>query len=113
MNDYEDAREYAREAEQQAQAQVDSIDVETLRKEYVSLTGMVAYYTKIEREMAQPRMHMDAIRGLLKQLKADELIRQAESAVEMGAEISGVARVPAKPLIELLERLTMLSRRPE
>ncbi len=110
MDLYDEARAYAAEAEQQAQAQAELMTLETLRREYVALTGMVAYYTKMEREMAKPRLHMDAMRDLLVKLKADELIRQYEEAVEMGAEVTGNARVPAKPLIELLERVRLITR---
>lgn len=102
---YEVARAYAAEAERQAKEQVWGLKVETLQAEYVSLTAMVAYYTKIEREMARPRFHMDAIRKLLVQIKAEEILQQAELADEQGVEISGDARVPAKPFLALLERL--------
>lgn len=109
MGLYEEAREYAAEAEQQAQAQVASIDIETLRREYVALTGMVAYYTKMERDIMKSRFQMDAIKRLLVEIKADRLVQQYEEAVEMGVEVTGNARVPAKPLIELLERVRSIT----
>lgn len=109
MDSYEEARAYAAEAERQAQAQAELLTLETLRREYVALTGMVAYYTKMEREMARPRYQMDAIKRLLVELKADRLVQQYEEAVEMGVEVSGNARVPAKPLIELLERVRAIT----
>ena len=106
---YVAATNYAAEAELQAQAQVGGIDIETLRREYVSMMGMVAYYTKIERVMAKPRLHMDAIKKLLVKMKADEMLEQAALAEEQGMPISATARVPAKPLLELLWQLKQMT----
>ncbi len=106
---YAAAMNYAAEAELQAQAQVGGMDIETLRRDYVSMMGMVAYYTKIERVMTKPRLHMDAIKSLLVKMKADELLDQAALAEEQGMPISGTARVPAKPLIELLSQLKQMT----
>jgi hypothetical protein len=108
MNVYDNAREYAAQAEQQALDQVAGMDLETLRREYVSMAGMVAYYTKIEREMTKPRLHLEAIKELLVKIKAEELIRQANEAEEQGVSL-GIARVPAKPLIELVDRLQQIT----
>lgn len=109
MNVHETARQYAAEAEQQAQAQAMEMDIETLRREYVAMSSMVAYYTKIEREMTKPRLHLDAIKKLLVKLKADEILNQAEVAEEQGMPVSVMARVPAKPLIQLLDVLKTLT----
>lgn len=106
---YDAATQYAAEAERQAQAQVESIDLETLRREYVSMMGMVAYYTKIERVMTKPRLHMDAIKKLLVRMKADEILEQAALAEDQGMPVSVTARVPAKPLIELLSQLKQMT----
>lgn len=106
---YDAASAYAAEAERQAQAQVGDMDIETLRREYVSMTGMVAYYTKIERVMTKPRLHMDAIKKLLVKMKADEILEQAALAEEQGMPVSVTARVPAKPLIELLSQLKQMT----
>lgn len=106
---YDAATQYAAEAERQAQAQVESIDLETLRREYVSMMGMVAYYTKIERVMTKPRLHMDAIKKLLVRMKADEILEQAALAEDQGSPISVTARVPAKPLVELLSQLKQMT----
>ena len=106
---YDAAAEYGAEAEHQAQAQVEGMDIDTLRREYVSMMGMVAYYTKIERVMAKPRLHMDAIKKLLVKIKADEILEQAALAEEQGMPVSGTARVPAKPLIELLSQLKQMT----
>lgn len=106
---YDAATAYAAEAERQAQAQVGGLDIETLRREYVSMMGMVAYYTKIERVMTKPRLHMDEIKKLLVKMKADEMLEQAALAEEQGMPISVTARVPAKPLIELLSQLKQMT----
>ena len=106
---YDAASAYAAEAERQAQAQVGDMDIETLRREYVSMTGMVAYYTKIERVMTKPRLHMDAIKKCLVKLKADQILDQAALAEEQGVPVSVTARVPAKPLIELLSQLKQMT----
>lgn len=106
---YQAANEYAAEAEAQAKERVGEMSLEELRAEYVALTAMAAYYTKMEVVMAQPRFHMEAIKELLIDLKAPELLRQAEIAQEQGVEISGAARVPAKPLLSLLARLQELT----
>lgn len=106
---YDAAAQYATEAEQQAKAQVGGMDIEALRREYVSMTGMVAYYTKIERVMTKPRLHMDAIKKCLVKLKADQILEQAALAEEQGMPISVTARVPAKPLIELLSQLKQMT----
>ncbi len=101
---YDAATQYASEAERQAQAQVEGIDIDTLRREYVSMMGMVAYYTKVEREMTKPRWHMELISKLLVKLRAEDVLRQAADAEEQGVAL-GIARVPAKPLVELLNVL--------
>lgn len=106
---YDAATQYASEAERQAQAQVGGIDIDTLRREYVSMMGMVAYYTKIERVMTKPRLHMDAIKKLLVKMRADEILEQAALAEEQGMPVSVTARVPAKPLIELLSQLKQMT----
>jgi len=106
---YDAATQYASEAERQAQAQVGGIDIDTLRREYVSMMGMVAYYTKIERVMTKPRLHMDAIKKLLVKMRADEILEQAALAEEQGMPVSVTARVPAKPLVELLSQLKQMT----
>lgn len=105
---YDVANAYAAEAETQAKETVDSMSLEQLRAEYVALTAMNAYYTKMEVVRAQPRFHRDAIKEALVDIKADELLRQAEVAHEQGVEISGSARVPAKPLLSLLSILRQM-----
>lgn len=106
---YDAATQYASEAERQAQAQVGGIDIDTLRREYVSMMGMVAYYTKIERVMTKPRLHMDAIKKILVKMRADEILEQAALAEEQGMPVSVTARVPAKPLVELLSQLKQMT----
>lgn len=106
---YQEAREYAKTQEDIAREQVMAMDVKELRDAYISMAGMVAYYTKIERDMTKPRLHLDAIQELLKQIKAEQILRQAELAEEQGVGITGTARVPAKPLIDLLSRLQQIT----
>lgn len=107
MNDvYDDARQYAAEAQHEARQYVNDLDIDTLRKELIDSIGMVAYYTKIERALSgTPRLHYDALRSAYKQLNADNLLAQAEQAVESGIEISGTCSVKTKPLIDLLHRI--------
>lgn len=102
MNVYEEAREYAAHAEGKAAHEAVNMTHETLQAEYVSLSGMVAYYTKLERVGIQPQLHSKTINKLLQQVGADTLIAQAQVAEEQGVEIAGTARVPAKALIDLL-----------
>jgi hypothetical protein len=105
-NIYEDARQYATEAQHEARQYVNDLDIDTLRKELIDSIGMVAYYTKIERQLsATPRLHYDGLRSAYKQLEADNLLAQAEKAAEEGVELSGTCRVKAKPLVDLLFRL--------
>lgn len=106
---YDSARLYAHEAEEQAKAQVNDMTLETLRKEYIGLTGLVAYYTKVEREMTKPRLHLDAIKALLVKLKAEEVLQQYETAEQDGIPVGNYARVPTKPLIDLLSRLQQMT----
>lgn len=107
MNDvYDDARQYAAEAQYEARQYVNDLDIDTLRKELIDNIGMVAYYTKIERALsATPRLHYDGLRSAYKALEADNLLAQVEKAAEEGVEISGTCRVKAKPLVDLLFRL--------
>ena len=107
MNDvYDDARQYAAEAQHEARQYVNDLDIDTLRKELIDNIGMVAYYTKIERALsATPRLHYDGLRSAYKALEADNLLAQVEKAAEEGVEISGTCRVKAKPLVDLLFRL--------
>lgn len=105
---YQAAREYAAEAEAEAKKHVGEMSLEELRTEYVALTAMAAYYTKMEVVMAQPRFHTEAIKELLIDMKAQEILHQAEIAQEQGVKISGTARVPTQPLLALLARLQQL-----
>lgn len=103
---YEEARQYATEAQHEARGYVNELDIDTLRKELIDSIGMVAYYTKIERALsATPRLHYDGLRSAYKALDADNLLAQAEKAAEEGVEIAGTCRVKAKPLVDLLFRL--------
>lgn len=103
---YEDARQYATEAQHEARQYINELDIDTLRKELIDSIGMVAYYTKIERQLsATPRLHYDGLRSAYKALDADNLLAQAEHAVEEGVELSGTCRVKTKPLVDLLFRL--------
>ena len=105
-NVYDEARQYATEAQHEARQYVNDLDIDTLRKELIDSIGMVAYYTKIERALsATPRMHYDGLRSAYKALDADNLLAQAERAAEEGVELSGTCRVKAKPLVDLLFRL--------
>jgi hypothetical protein len=105
-NIYDEARQYATEAQHEARQYVNDLDIDTLRKELIDSIGMVAYYTKIERQLsATPRLHYDGLRSAYKQLDADNLLAQAEKAAEEGVELSGTCRVKAKPLVDLLFRL--------
>jgi hypothetical protein len=110
---YADAREYAEGERRVAQEGVMQLDIPALRREYIDLMAMVAYYTRIEQAMsATPRLHFDALRKAMTDIKADEMLRQADVAAEDGMPIAGTARVPAKPLLEILSRLkAMLSDR--
>jgi hypothetical protein len=109
MDLFEQAREYAAEEEAKARLAVESMTEDQLRRECVSLMGMVAYYTKVEREMTKPRLHLEQIQKLLVKIKADDLLRQAADAEEQGVSL-GIARVPAKPLVELLNVLREITR---
>lgn len=106
---YEEAREYAEGERQIAIAEVEKLDIERLKKEYVDLISMVAYYTKIEQTMsAKPRYHFDGLRAALKDIDAEEILRQAELAEDDGIPVGQYARVKAKPLLNLLRRVTVL-----
>jgi hypothetical protein len=106
---YDEAQIHANEEAINAKRHVDEMDIELLKKEYVELIGLVAYYTKLEATMsAMPRLHYDAIKQAMKELGAEKLVQQAEIAAEQGVEISGLARVPAKPLLNLLIRVNSI-----
>ena len=103
---YAEAREYAEGERKLAQEGVMQVDIKDLRREYIDLMAMVAYYTRIEQAMsATPRLHFDALSKDLKDIKADELLAQADIAAEQGVPIAGTARVPVKPLLDILSRL--------
>lgn len=103
---YAEAREYAEGERKLAQEGVMQVDIKDLRREYIDLMAMVAYYTRIEQAMsATPRLHFDALKKAMKDIKADELLHQADLAAEEGTPIAGTARVQAKPLLEILSRL--------
>ena len=51
-NIYDEARQYATEAQHEARQYVNDLDIDTLRKELIDNIGMVAYYTKIERALS-------------------------------------------------------------
>lgn len=110
---YAEAREYAEGERRVAQEGVMQLDIQALRREYIDLMAMVAYYTRLEQAMsATPRLHFDALKKAMKDIKADEMLHQADVAAEDGMPIAGTARVPAKPLLEILSRLkAMLSDR--
>lgn len=106
---YEDARQYGAAEEEIARQYVDGMNIDDLRKEFVQLSGMVAYYTKLERVLSSnPRTHYDVIRECMRELDADVLMQQAEIAAQTGVEISGLARVKAKPLLKLLHRINAI-----
>lgn len=108
---YAEAREYAEGERKLAQEGVMQMDIHALRREYIDLMAMVAYYTRIEQALsATPRLHFDALKKAMKDIMADEMLHQADLAAEDGTPIAGTARVPAKPLLEILSRLkAMLS----
>jgi|LauGreDrversion4_2_1035121.scaffolds.fasta_scaffold1973145_2 hypothetical protein len=106
---YSRAREYAEGERQAALEDVKTMDEDRLKKEYVDLISLVAYYTKLEQAiLATPRSHFDGLRAALKEIDADEILRQASIAEEEGMPIAGMARVKAKPLITLLGRIKAL-----
>lgn len=106
---YSAARAYAEGEREIAVAEVKEMDIERLRKEYVDLISMVAYYTKLEQTMlATPRSHFDGLRAALKEIGAEEILYQASVAEEDGMPIAGMARVKAKPLLTLLGRVKAL-----
>jgi hypothetical protein len=103
---YAQARQYASEEQHEARQYVNDLDIDTLRKELIDSIGLVAYYTKIERALsATPRLHYDGLRSAYTSLGADNILAQAERAVEEGVEISGTCSVKSKPLIDLLFRV--------
>lgn len=106
---YADARVYADGERNIAIQESKDMDVDRLKKEYIDLISMVAYYTKIEQAMiATPRSHFDGLRAALKDIGADEILYQASVAEEDGMPIAGTARVKAKPLLALLGRVKAL-----
>jgi hypothetical protein len=106
---YEEARRYGASEEDTARQYVNGMSIEDLRKEFVQLTGMVAYYSKLERVLsANPRTHYDVIRECMRELDADTLMQQAEIAAQSGMELSGLARVKTKPLLKLLHRVNAI-----
>jgi hypothetical protein len=91
---YAQARQYASEEQHEARQYVNDLDIDTLRKELIDSIGLVAYYTKIERALsATPRLHYDGLRSAYTSLGADNILAQAERAVEEGVEISGTCSV--------------------
>ena len=67
---YERARDFGKEAETDAKKTVTRMSVDELRSEWVSLIGMLGYYTKLEALVQQnPRQYFDKIRELLKNIQ--------------------------------------------
>lgn len=106
---YSEARQYAEQERQLAIEEAEKLDIQQLRKEYVDLMAMVAYYTKLERSLsATPRLQFDALRKALNDIDADEILHQAALAEEDGVPLGQYARVKAKPLITLLTRVSAM-----
>lgn len=106
---YSEARQYAEQERQSAMEESKKLDIEQLRKEYVDLMAMVAYYTKLERSLsATPRLQFDALRKALNDIDADEILHQAALAEEDGVPLGQYARVKARPLITLLTRVSAM-----
>lgn len=106
---YSEARQYAEQERQSAMEESKKLDIEQLRKEYVDLMAMVAYYTKLERSLsATPRLQFDALRQALKDIDAEDILHQAALAEEDGIPLGQYARVKARPLITLLTRVSAM-----
>jgi hypothetical protein len=63
---YDKARIEGKLAEDEAKKIVTRMNVEQIRNEWISLMGMVAYYSKLERLLySNPRLHFDKAREIL------------------------------------------------
>jgi hypothetical protein len=105
---HQEATEIAGVAELEASDTVDKMDVDSLRRACVSLTGMTAYYIAVESRVSAQQAHLEAIRKLLIQMDAERLTDAADALVESGHKLHGVARVKAKPFVDLIKRLRLI-----
>lgn len=80
-----------------------------LQTAYAEAIALVEYYSTLERKTSSnPRLHFDAIRRCLKEMKAETILRQAEDAEDQGIELSRNCMVPTRPLLDLIRRLMVL-----
>lgn len=92
-----------------ALAEAENMQPEELRTAYAEAIALVEYYSTMERRTsANPRLHFDAIRRCLKEMKAENILRQADDAEDQGIELSRNCMVPTRPLLDLIRRLMTL-----
>lgn len=80
-----------------------------LQLAYAEAMSLIEYYSTMQRKTSSnPRLHFDAIRRCLKEMKAETILKQAEYAEDQGVELNRNCVVPTRPLLDLLRRLTIL-----
>lgn len=80
-----------------------------LQVAYAEAIALVEYYSTMQRKTSSnPRLHFDAIRRCLKEMKAESILRQADDAADQGIELNRNCTVPTRPLLDLLRRLMIL-----
>jgi len=86
-----------------------NMSVPELQVAYAESIALVEYYSTMQRKTSSnPRLHFDAIRRCLKEMKAETILRQAEDAEDQGIELNRNCMVPTRPLLDLLGRLMIL-----
>jgi hypothetical protein len=76
---YSRAREAGADAENIAKVTVKTLTREQLEAEYISLCGMVAYYSKLERDqIANPLRHFEKIRESFREANAEDLLQEED-----------------------------------
>tara|TARA_R110000772_G_scaffold58_4_gene401 strand:- start:484 stop:840 length:357 start_codon:yes stop_codon:yes gene_type:complete len=103
---YEEARQKGEVANVNAMEEAASIeDIKLLRALYADAIALNAYYVFLESRLStMPRLSFDAIRDALREIKAEELMYNANLAKESGFDLNTTVAVKTKPLLTLLSR---------
>lgn len=103
---YEEARQKGEVAHVNAMEETADIgDVKLLRALYADAMALNAYYVFLESRLStMPRLSFDSIRDALREIKAEELMYNANLAKESGFSLNEVVSVKTKPLLTILAR---------
>jgi len=106
---YAKAREHGDSIWGVALEEAKDTDKEQLEKWYADAVALNAYYSRVEAKLSVlPRLSYDAIREALRDIRASELLSQAEAVEDQGGQLSNHVTVKTRPLLTLLTRCVQL-----